>query len=65
MKKLLVALFAVIIVSGNVFAGAFDKGGVLGVGSRPLGMGHSFTAVADEGSTVYWNAAGQDRKSVV
>lgn len=58
MKKLLVVLFAVILLSGSVFAGAFDKGGVLGVGSRPLGMGHSFTAVADEGSTVYWNAAG-------
>ncbi|MEA2103163.1 MAG: hypothetical protein U9P79_00770 [Candidatus Cloacimonadota bacterium] len=27
-------------------------------GVRPLGMGSSFTAVADEGSATFWNAAG-------
>ena len=37
---------------------AFDKGGVLGVGARPLGMGNAFTAIADEGIAMHWNPAG-------
>ncbi|MEE9166614.1 MAG: tetratricopeptide repeat protein [Candidatus Neomarinimicrobiota bacterium] len=28
------------------------------VGSRPLGMGETFVAVADDGNTIYWNPAG-------
>jgi len=37
---------------------AFDKGGVLGVGARPLGMGDAFVAIADDGSAPNWNPAG-------
>ena len=28
------------------------------VGARPLGMGETFVAVADDGNTIYWNPAG-------
>lgn len=28
------------------------------VGSRPMGMGETFVAVADDGNTIYWNPAG-------
>lgn len=37
---------------------AFDKGGVSGVGARPLGMGGAFTTVADSGDAIFYNPAG-------
>src|SRR5690349_76125 len=36
-------------------AGNFLK---IGIGARAVGMGEAFVAVADDPSTVYWNAAG-------
>src|SRR5665213_2679383 len=37
----------------------FDKGGVLGVGARPMGMGGAFVAVDDPGTdATWWNPAG-------
>jgi hypothetical protein len=58
MKKLLFTFFAVLMATTALFAGAFDKGGVTGVGGRALGMGDAFTAVSDDGSCVDWNTAG-------
>lgn len=59
MKKNFFLIFIFIVLLGNfVFGGAFDKGGVLGIGGRALGMGHAFGAVSDDGSAVYWNTAG-------
>lgn len=58
MKKTLLIGLLVVFAAGSLFAGAFDKGGVLGIGGRALGMGHAFTAVADDGSSIYWNTAG-------
>jgi hypothetical protein len=43
---------------GALSAGAFDKGGVLGVGARPTGMGSAFTAIADDSTDAFWNPAG-------
>ena len=57
-KKLFFTVFAVLMAATALFAGAFDKGGVTGVGSRALGMGDAFTAVADDASCVDWNTAG-------
>ena len=37
---------------------AFDKGGVLGVGARPAGMGNAFVAIADSTDAIDWNPAG-------
>ena len=37
---------------------AFDKGGVLGVGARPAGMGYAFVAIADNTDAIDWNPAG-------
>ena len=37
---------------------AFDKGGVLGVGARPTGMGNAFVAIADDSTAIHWNPAG-------
>src|SRR5258708_36056307 len=39
-------------------AGVFDKGGVSGIGARPLGMGGAFVSVADSGDAVFYNPAG-------
>jgi hypothetical protein len=58
MKKTLFIGLLVLLTASSLFAGAFDKGGVLGIGGRALGMGHAFTAVADDGSCIYWNTAG-------
>src|SRR5438105_603166 len=37
---------------------AFDKGGISGVGARPLGMGGAFVLVADSGDAVFYNPVG-------
>ena len=47
------------------YAGAFLQ---IGVGTRALGMGGAFTAIADDGTAIYWNPAGLsqlDEKEVV
>jgi len=58
MKKIVILAVVLLLSAATLFAGAFDKGGVLGIGSRALGMGYAFGAVADDGSAVYWNVAG-------
>ncbi|MCE5299874.1 MAG: PorV/PorQ family protein [Spirochaetia bacterium] len=57
-KKSLIIAAALFLAASTVFGGAFDKGGVLGVGARATGMGDAFGAIADDGSAVYWNVAG-------
>jgi hypothetical protein len=39
-------------------AGVFSKGGVSGIGARPLGMGGAFSTVADSGDAIFYNPAG-------
>jgi len=39
----------------KVEAGAFDR---IGIGARPKGMGDAFTAISDDGNSIYWNPAG-------
>lgn len=60
MNKKFIILVAVFVLSAaaTAFGGAFDKGGVLGIGGRATGMGDAFGAIADDGSAVYWNVAG-------
>ena len=50
---LLFALF-----SSPSYAGVFDKGGISGIGARPLGMGGAFTTIADSGDAIFYNPAG-------
>jgi hypothetical protein len=61
-KKIVAALTFVLIVlpvaaiaAGSDFAGEAMS---IGVGARPLGMGGTFAAIADDASTSYWNPAG-------
>ena len=56
--KVLVGLVAAGLVLGGPARGWFTKGGVTGIGARPLGMGGAFVAVADETSAVFWNPGG-------
>jgi len=68
MKKSLVTFIlaaAVLIpIAAGRYAGDFM---MIGAGTRPLGMGGAFAALADDGSAIYWNPAGiaQIRKSEV
>jgi hypothetical protein len=55
--KCLVALAALGTLASQGWA-AFDKGGVLGVGARPAGMGNAFVAIADDSNSIHWNPAG-------
>ena len=61
-QKLLLAGFAAVIFSvmscTHVFAGALSTSGQ---GSRALGMGGAFTAIADDGSCIYYNPAGMSQ----
>ncbi len=67
MKKItlltIVMLLAVSLSAGR-YAGEFM---VIGSGVRSSGMGKAFTAIADDGSAIYWNASGiaQIRKTEI
>jgi hypothetical protein len=58
----LLLVLATVCLSAGSYAGDFM---MIGAGVRPLGMGGAFTAVADDGNAIYWNASGiaQIRKS--
>lgn len=49
------AIAIVAILSSNVFSQARSQ---IFIGARPIGLGESFTAIADDGNAVYWNPAG-------
>jgi len=54
--SMLFALLTCLPASGaEKYAGEFLS---LGVGARPLGMGGSFVAIADDATATYWNPAG-------
>ncbi len=59
MNKLLaegfVLMLSLLLWGGPVYAGGLSTSGQ---GSRALGMGGAFTAVADDGSAIYYNPAG-------
>jgi hypothetical protein len=57
MKRHRIAAAMLALWAGSAQA-AFDKGGVLGVGARPMGMGGAFVAVADDSTAIHWNPAG-------
>ena len=53
MKKL---IFTLLIISSALLSQE-----QIFVGTRPLGMGGAFIAVADDGNTITWNPAGLPR----
>lgn len=63
MKKFI--LIMILFLPSIILAGSFSKVGTaaaqflkIGVGARSMGMGGSFTAVANDVSAIYWNPAG-------
>lgn len=67
MKKLIIFLVLILIamhLQAGIYAGDFM---LIGNGVRALGMGGAFSAVADDASAIYWNAAGlaQIRKTQI
>ena len=71
-KPLLISLLLLFILTGIVYpdndrmtnvgttAASFLE---IGIGSRAVGMGGAFVAIANDGSTLYWNPAGISRLS--
>ena len=64
MKKFLLILITIAFHAAG-YAGDFSKVGTaaaqflkIGVGARAMGLGGSFTALANDVSTIYWNPAG-------
>ncbi len=57
-NKVSAAAFAVFSLLVSVGNAAFDKGGVSGMGARPLGMGGAFASIADSGDAIFYNPAG-------
>jgi hypothetical protein len=64
MKKFIILLIVTTLHAAS-FAGDFSKVGTtaaqflkIGVGARAMGLGGSFTALANDVSTLYWNPAG-------
>jgi len=57
-KKVLIFIL-LILLPLSLYAGRYAGDFILlGSGVRPLGMGGAFSAVADNGSAIYWNASG-------
>lgn len=64
MKKFMLIIFILFLPSA-ILAGGFSKVGTaaaqflkIGVGARAMGMGGSFSAIANDVSAIYWNPAG-------
>ncbi|MDZ4122259.1 MAG: hypothetical protein U1C33_07540, partial [Candidatus Cloacimonadaceae bacterium] len=59
MKRYIIAICLILCSIYGLFAGRYAGDFMLiGAGVRALGMGGAFAAVADDGSTIYWNASG-------
>ena len=61
MKMFIKIIIAVMLFLPATLVTASDFAGesmAIGVGARPLGMGGTFAAIADDASTTYWNSAG-------
>ena len=54
----LTALLATFVFHARAFAFPFEEARPLYIGSRPLGMGNAYTALADEAEAGFWNPAG-------
>jgi len=53
--QICLAICLIIFISSNVFSQARSQ---IFIGARPLALGETFTAIADDGNAVYWNPAG-------
>jgi len=59
LRHLHIGVLAAVLLSAQTAAAAWNAGNFLrfGVGARPLGMGSSFVAIADDATAIYWNPA--------
>lgn len=55
LTRMSLVLVFLVAFSGSLFAGGFA---LSGVGSRAIAMGGAFRALADDGTSMYWNPAG-------
>jgi hypothetical protein len=55
--RLILLLFFTILWEAPAYA-LFDRGGILGVGTRAMGLSGAFVALSDDASAAYWNPAG-------
>ena len=60
-RLILLALALATLAPGGAFAATGEAGFAflkLGIGARPMGMGSSYVALADDPTAIYWNPAG-------
>src|SRR5580658_3118968 len=57
-RTILMLLLILILPGARAHCGAFAKGGVSGIGARPMGMGGAFVSIADTGDAIFYNPAG-------
>jgi hypothetical protein len=58
MKKILIVVL-VLVIGSSLFAGRYAGDFMaVGAGVRAIGLGGAYTAIADDASAIYWNAAG-------
>jgi len=55
MKKVLVTMIAILVLSGSIFAAGVD---ITGIGSRSTMMAGNYRAVSNDWSGMFWNPAG-------
>ena len=68
MNKRIINIICLIFLTVSVFAARYAGDFmVIGAGVRSSGMGGAFSAIADDGSAIYWNASGiaQMRRSEI
>ncbi len=59
MKTKLIILFLLLVSIHTLFAGRYAGDFMaIGAGTRALGMGGAYASIAEDGSSIYWNAAG-------
>ena len=54
-RRICLVICLIVVLCSDAYSQARSQ---IFIGARPLGLGETFTAIADDGNAVYWNPAG-------